>query len=269
MTAVDYSTMSGRQIRELCRTGSFDRSTAGVAAGYVQANLVILPANQAADFKRFCELNPRPCPLLESTKPGATETLRLARAADIRTDLPRYRVFEQGRLIDQTGSIMDHWREDFVTFLIGCSFTFESAMLDAGLPVRHIDESRNVPMYRTNIACQSVGPFGGTQIVSMRPMSIEQSETAFQLTSRYPKAHGAPIHVGKPSAIGVACLDEPDYGDHVTIHSNEVPVFWACGVTPMAVLIDAGLPIAITHEPGHMFVTDWLDQDLREEPKDA
>ncbi len=268
----EYNTCSPRQIRELCRIGSFDGPTAGVAHGYAQANLVVLPAAWAVDFRRFCERNPEPCPLLEVTEPGQFEPVKSAPLADVRTDLPRYRVYHDGVLTDEPKSILHYWPDrdppfpDLVAFLIGCSFTFEAALLDAGVPVRHIEENRNVPMYRTNIECVPAGRFRGPMVVSMRPMTRRQAEIAVQITEGIPKVHGPPVHVGDPSAIGIQTLAQPDYGDAVTMHPNEIPVFWACGVTPLEAILNARPDIAIVHEPGHMLVTDLTDSQLRSSP---
>ena len=262
MTVKDFTQSSGREIRALCRTGEFDRPTAGVARGYAQANLVVLGSDDADEFEKFCRLNPKPCPLLEVTEPGRYEAGELAPGSDVRTDLPRYRVFRRGECIDRSVSIESYWRDDSVAFLIGCSFTFESALLEAGVPVRHIEEGCNVPMFRTNIPCAPAGRFVTDMIVSMRPMTEAQAEVAKSVTSAFPRVHGAPIHVGDPAHIGLSDLTRPDFGDAVTIHAGEVPVFWACGVTPMAALMNAAPELAITHEPGHMLVTDKLDRCL-------
>ena len=264
MTEVDYTRMTGQEIRSLCRENRFDRPTAGVARGYAQANLVVLRSSDAGDFERFCRLNPGPCPLLEVTKPGRFEPTELAPGADVRTDLPRYRVFHEGACIDRPVSIESHWHDDSVAFLIGCSFTFEFALLAAGVPVRHIEEGRNVPMYKSDMPCAPVGRFQTDMIVSMRPMTPSQAKTAARVTASFPRVHGAPVHVGDAEAIGITDLSRPDYGDAVTIRADEVPVFWACGVTPMAALMAAKPDLAITHEPGHMFVTDVRDKSLRE-----
>ncbi len=262
MTGPDLATVSGRHIRRLCRAGTFDGQTAGAARGYLQANLVVLRASVARDFEAFCRANPKPCPILEATAPGRYEPATLAPGSDVRTDLPRYRVFERGGCVDRPMSIGPWWHEDSVAFLIGCSFTFEAALQKAGLPVRHVEEGRNVPMYRTNIACTPAGAFSGPLVVSMRPMRLEQAALASRITAAYPRVHGAPVHVGASDAIGIEDLASPDYGDAVTIRPGEVPVFWACGVTPMEAILRAAPEIAITHEPGHMFVTDQLDQAL-------
>ncbi len=257
------SSSTPADIRALCRAGRFDRPTAGLAMEYAQANLVVLRAADAGAFEQFCRLNPKPCPLLEVTAPGQYEPVQTAPGADLRTDLPRYRVFVKGACVERPTSIGHDWRDDLVAFLIGCSFTFEWAVTRAGLPVRHLEEGKNVPMYRTDVSCTPAEPFAGPMVVSMRPMTPQQAEVAAQVTGRYPDVHGAPVHVGNPSAIGIADITKPDYGDAVTIKPDEVPVFWACGVTPMEAIARAKPEIAITHEPGHMFITDVRNETLR------
>lgn len=259
-----YAALTGRQIRTLCRSGEFQQPTSGAATEFVQANLVVLHCADAQPFEEFCRLNPKPCPVLCVTPPGDYEPKSLAPCSDLRTDLPRYRVFQEGNCVDQPTDIRDYWNQDCVAFFIGCSFTFEDALLKSGIPVRHIAQGCNVPMYRTNIDCVSSGPFSAPLIVSMRPMTASQAEDACRITAHYPQVHGAPIHQGDPSAIGIHDLAAPDYGDAVTIASNEIPVFWACGVTPMQAVIHAKLEFAVTHEPGHMFVTDLRNDSLRE-----
>jgi len=242
------------EVRAAIRRGELDGPTAALAPGFAQANLVVLPEADAFDFLRFCLANPRPCPVLEVLEPGSTEPVATASGADLRVDLPRYRVFRRGELVDEPSRV--EWRPDLVAFLIGCSFTFERALLAAGLPVRHIEQGVNVPMYRTSIACRPAGRFSGPLVVSMRPMTPAQAQRAAEITSRFASAHGAPVHVGDPSALGVADLAAPDYGDAVELRDGEVPVFWACGVTPQAVAAASRPELMITHAPGHMFVTD-------------
>jgi uncharacterized protein YcsI (UPF0317 family) len=251
-----------RDFRARCRSGEWATQTSGQVAGFTQANLVILPAREAVDFLLFCQRNPKPCPLLEVTEIGSSEPVLLAPKADLRTDLPKYRVYEHGKLTAELTEIRSLWKPDFVAFLLGCSFTFESSLLRAGLPIRHISEGKNVPMYRTNIPCRSAGIFSGPMVVSMRPFLPTDSITAAIVTARFPQVHGAPIHWGDPKQIGISDLHRPDWGDAVTIHPGEVPVFWACGVTPQAVLLESKPPFAITHAPGHMFVTDITDEEL-------
>jgi uncharacterized protein YcsI (UPF0317 family) len=257
----DYGTAQAYQVRAAARSGKLAGPTAGMARGFVQANLVILPQTAARDFAAFCRLNDRPCPLLEETAPGNPEPFRSAPGADLRSDVPRYRVFDHGvPRAEEPADVRSLWRADFVAFLLGCSFTFETALEAAGLPVRHIHQRRNVPMYRTSIACQPAGRFAGPLVVSMRPYRIEQIEQVIEVTGRYPAMHGAPLHVGDPAALGIADLARPDFGDAVTIEEGEIPVFWACGVTPQLALAAAAPEIAITHSPGCMFVTDWKEE---------
>jgi uncharacterized protein YcsI (UPF0317 family) len=249
-------------LRRAVRLGRHTGPTAGLAAGFVQTNVVILPAAVAEEFAQFCRLNSRPCPLIEQTEPGNPEAIHSAPGSDLRTDVPRYRVFRNGvPEPEEPNEIVDLWRDDFVGFLLGCSFTFEAALAAAGLPVRHVELGCNVPMYRTNVACQPAGRFAGPLVVSMRPYRPEQIERVREITGRYPTMHGEPVHVGDPAAIGIRDLNAPDFGDAVTIEPDEVPVFWACGVTPQLALAAARPEIAITHSPGCMFVTD-LREDL-------
>lgn len=249
-------------VRRACRDGSLAGQTSGLVPGFAQANLVMLPADWAYDFLLFCRRNPKPCPLLEVTDPGSPVPRRFAPDADLRTDLPRYRVWQKGELIEEPSGVGRWWRGDFVAFLIGCSFTFEAALLRAGVPVRHIELGSNVPMYRTNMPCEPAGRFHGPMVVSMRPLRPADAIRAVQITSRYPDVHGAPVHLGSPEQIGIADLSLPDYGDAVPVEEGEIPVFWACGVTPQAALMEARPPIAITHSPGCMFVTDVADDSL-------
>ncbi len=259
MRALDGQS-TGADVRMACRSGAHTGPTAGLAAGYAQANLVVLPGELAGDFHEFCRRNAKPCPVLEKLQAGAFEPHQSAPGGDLRSDLPRYRVFDGGRCVDRPRSIESIWRDDFVAFLIGCSFTFEAALQEAGLPIRHIDEGRNVPMYRTGIACRPSGPFSGPLVVSMRPMTPGQADRARAITEPLHHAHGAPVHIGHAADIGIADLSRPDFGDAVTIGPDEVPVFWACGVTPLEAIVRAKPQIAITHEPGHMFVTDLSDR---------
>ncbi len=258
----DLHQLSPRELRSLIRSGEWERPTAGLAMGYAQANLVILPQRYAFDFLLFCQRNPKPCPLLEVLEPGRYRTERLSSEADIRTDLPRYHVYRNGRHTSTEKEILRLWREDLVSFLLGCSFSFEDALVRAGIPLRHLEEGKNVPMYITNIPCKPAGLFRGPLVVSMRPLRPEAVERAVEITSRYVSVHGAPVHVGTPSALGIEDLNRPDFGDAVTLREGEVPVFWACGVTPQAALLEAKPELAITHAPGHMFITDVLNEAL-------
>jgi uncharacterized protein YcsI (UPF0317 family) len=262
MSSQVQSLTTPHDVRVACRAGRLTGQTSGLAPGYTQANLVVVPREYAFDFVLFCQRNPKPCPLIDVTEPGEVAPPRTAPDADLRTDLPRYRVWRNGELVEEPTDVRNVWRDDFVSFVIGCSFTFEAAMLRAGLPVRHIEQGCNVPMYRTNIPCASAGVFRGPLVVSMRPLTPAQAVQAVQVTSRYPNVHGAPVHWGDPAGIGIRDLARPDFGDPVEIRAGEVPVFWACGVTPQCALMEARLPIAITHSPGCMFVTDLRDDAL-------
>jgi uncharacterized protein YcsI (UPF0317 family) len=243
-----------REARRAFRNG-LATTTAGLAPGYVQANMVSVSTEDAYDFLLFAQRNPKPCPVLDVTDRGSTGTV-LAPNADLRTDLPRYRVWRDGELTEEPTDVSHLWREDLVTFLIGCSFTFEAALVAAGVPVRHLEQGRNVPMYLTDQECRPAGRFGGPMVVSMRPIPAALVATAVEVSARIPAGHGAPVHVGEPSWLGIADLGAPDFGEAVDIAPGDVPVFWACGVTPQAALIAAKLPFAITHAPGHMFITD-------------
>ena len=256
---------TGAEVRAACRAGHQTGPTPGLALGYVQANLVILLKEHAFDFLLFCQRNPKPCPLLDVTEPGDPEPKAVAPGADLRTDLPAYRVWRDGRLAEEPADIRRLWRDDFVSFVIGCSFTFENALLEARLPVRHVELGVNVPMYNTSRPCRPAGRFSGPLVVSMRPMTPGQAVAATRVCARFPRAHGVPVHFGDPAAIGINDLGRPDYGDPVEVRPGEVPVFWACGVTPQAALMRAQLPLAITHKPGHMFLTDLRDADLEGE----
>ena len=251
-----------REVRQAVREGRWAGPTAGMATGFVQANLVILPRDWAFDFLLFCQRNPRPCPLLEVTEPGDWEPRGLAEGADLRSDLPRYRVYREGVLTEEPTDIRTLWREGLVSFLIGCSFTFEGALLEAGLPVRHIEMGVNVPMYVTSVACRTAGRLKGPMVMTMRPIPAAMVARAVTATALFPSVHGAPLHIGEPDAIGIKDLSRPDHGDPVEIREGEVPVFWGCGVTPQAVLAASRPPFAITHAPGHMFVSDKKNVDL-------
>lgn len=245
------------EVRAAIRAGRLDGPTAALAGGFTQCNLVVLPEADAFDFLRFCVANPRACPIIEVCEPGSVEPVQTAPGADLRTDLPRYRVYEHGELVAEPSSVQ--WREDLVAFLIGCSFTFDRALLAAGLPVRHIEQGVNVPMYRTSVACRPAGRFSGPLVVSMRPMTSHEAIRATEITARFESMHGEPVHIGDPSALGIASLAVPDYGDPVELRRDEVPVFWACGVTPQAVAAASRPELMITHAPGHMFITDRVD----------
>ncbi|MBN2032943.1 MAG: putative hydro-lyase [Deltaproteobacteria bacterium] len=249
------------QMRLRIRRGQWNRPTTGLAAGYVQANLVMLPREEAFNFLLFCVRNPKPCPVLDVLDPGQTAP-RIAVGADLRTDLPKYRIFERGELKSEVGDVSTLFHDRIVSFLLGCSFSFEAAMTAAGLPVRNLEEGKNVSMYITNRSCTPAGPFSCPMVVSMRPMTPEQAVRAVQVTTRFHLTHGAPIHIGSPEAIGIKDIDHPEFGDPVTILPREIPVFWACGVTSSLAALSAKLPLVITHAPGHMFISDLRDEDL-------
>ena len=253
--------LPSRDARLTYRSGIVD-VTSGVAPGYVQGNLAIVPESLAASFHRFCQLNPKPCPIIGMSEVGDPRIPALGIDLDIRTDIPRYRVWRNGQLIEEPTDIMAHWRDDLVAFVIGCSFSFEEALIADGLSIRHIDEKRNVPMYRTSIACKSAGPFEGRMVVSMRPFKPAEAIRAIQITTRFPSVHGAPVHIGKPELIGIEDIAKPDYGDAVSIQPDELPVFWACGVTPQSVILQSRPAFAITHAPGYMLVTDVRNSEF-------
>jgi uncharacterized protein YcsI (UPF0317 family) len=257
--------LTGADVRRLARAGELTGPTPGLALGYVQANLVVVPRELAFDFLLFCQRNPKPCPLLDVTEPGDPEPRFVAPGADVRTDVPHYRVYQRGELVEEPADLSRWWRPDLVAFLLGCSFTFENALLQAGVPLRHIEQNRNVPMYRTNIACRPAGAFRGPMVVSMRPLTPAQAVAATRVCARFPRAHGTPVHFGDPAALGIRDLARPDFGDAVDVRPGETPVFWACGVTPQAVAMEARPPLLLTHKPGHMFVTDLRDTELEGE----
>lgn len=259
---MDLKQTTGAHVRCLARSEELTGPTAGLALGYVQANLVVVPRELAFDFLLFCQRNPRPCPLLDVTESGDPEPRLAAPGADLRTDLPRYCVYRNGQRVEEPTDVRALWRDDLVGFLLGCSFTFENALLQAGLSIRHLEAGCNVPMYKTNIPCRPAGVFHGPMVVSMRPMTPPQAIRAVEICSRFPRAHGAPVHFGNPAAIGIGDLSRPTFGDPVELRPGEIPVFWACGTTPQAVAMEVCPPLLITHKPGHMFVTDWRDADL-------
>jgi len=254
--------VTGRDARRLARAGLLDGHTSGAAPGFVQGNLVILPAALAGDFLRFCQRNPRPCPVLAVSDPGDPALPTLGEDIDVRTDLPRYRVWRDGELVDEPRDLLAAWRDDLVAFVLGCSFSFEQALVEAGIALRHVELGRNVAMYRTSVPTVPAGPFHGPMVVSMRPLRPADAIRAVQVTSRFPGVHGAPVHIGLPSMIGIRDLAAPDFGDAVPVHDDELPVFWACGVTPQAVVMATKPPLCITHAPGCMLVTDLLNHRI-------
>lgn len=237
------------------RQHEWNRTTSGICHGYVQANLVMLPSSEALDFLRFCGRNPQPCPVLEVTDVGDPEPKLMAPGADLRTDLPLYNVYRDGALTETTPDVTHLWTGDMVAFLLGCSFSFEHLLMDAGLPIRHIEQNVNGPVYLSNRECVPAGNYHGRLVVSMRPIPGHRVAEAVTITAAHPEVHGAPVHVGAPEALGITDLDRPDWGQPVTMHDGDVPVFWACGVTPQQVATEAGSPLMITHATGHMFVT--------------
>lgn len=259
---MDYGSWKPKDLRKLIREGKITGQTSGMCNGYAQANLAILPKSLAFDFLLFAERNRKPCPLLDVTEAGNPEPKLAAPGADIRFDIPKYRIYKKGVLTDEVTDLSEYWQDDYVAFLLGCSFSFESPMIEDGLEVRHIRDHHNVPMYITNIPCVPAGIFRGPMVVSMRPMKPADAIRAVQITTRMPFVHGAPIHLGDPSTIGIKDIDKPDFGEPSEIREGEIPVFWACGVTPQAAAMTAKPDIMITHAPGHMFITDILNSKL-------
>lgn len=259
----DLAKLSPTELRHFIRQGDYTGPTSGLCPGYTQANLVILPRDLAYDFLLFTQRNPRPCPVLEVSDIGSRQLNDFAQDVDLANDFPKYRIYRQGSLTSEVTSVADIWQEDFVSFLIGCSFSFEAELIAAGIEVRNITEHVNVPMFNTNIPLKSAGNFNGTMVVSMRPIPEAQVPVAVQVTGAMPKVHGAPIQIGDPQAIGIKDLTKPDYGDPVTINQGETPVFWPCGVTPQNVIMQTKPPLVITHAPGHMLVTDVVNATLK------
>jgi uncharacterized protein YcsI (UPF0317 family) len=249
------------ELRRLIRRRRWTGATSGACRGYIQANLVMMPQEQAFDFLLFCVRNPKPCPLLDVLEPGRFEP-SIAPGADLRSDLPRYRIYENGRLTAEAEDVSDCAHRGMVSFLLGCSFSFENALLAAGLPIRNIEEGKNVSMYVTGRDCRPAGPFTSKLVVTMRPMTPPQAVRAVQVTTRFHLTHGAPVHIGDPGEIGIRDFSAPEFGDPVTIRPGEIPVFWACGVTSQMAATSVPLPLVITHAPGHMFVSDLKDEDL-------
>ena len=248
--------LSSVELRQLIRAGDFTRDTTGHAMGYIQANLAVLPESYALQFATFCQRNPKPCPLIAVSEVGAFDLPTLAHGLDLRTDVPKYRIFRNGIFMEAVSDIKDYWQEDFVAFALGCSYSFEEALVSAGLPLRHLDLGSAVPAYNTNIATSKSGPFEGGMVCSMRPFKPADAIRAVEVTSRFPLTHGAPVHFGNPEEIGIENLMKPDYGDSPVIKEGEIPVFWACGITPQVVIENAKPEICITHFPAHMLITD-------------
>lgn len=258
-----YIDMTPKEIRELIRQEKITFPTAGMCRGYAQANLVILPSEYAADFKEFTDRNPFPCPVLEIIK-GNPLTHDMADGANILTDIPEYFIYRNGKMVERCKNATKYWEDGFVGFLLGCSFSFEEALMNAGIEIRHIATGRNVPMYKTNFATKKAGAFEGPMVCSMRPMTPENAKLAYDITVKFPNVHGAPVHMGDPLAIGIADINKPDYGESVEIRECEIPVFWPCGVTPQAAIENAKPPIVITHSPGYMFITDIVNATLND-----
>ncbi|MFD3441781.1 putative hydro-lyase [Streptomyces sp. NPDC058685] len=258
---LDGRAWSPAEARTRFRSG-LSGPTAGMVPGHAQANLIAVPADWADDVREFCRHNPKPCPVLDETDAGSWST-RLAPGADLRTDLPRYRVWEHGELVDEPTEVLEWWREDLVAFLIGCSFTFEWALSAAGVPLRHVEQGRNVPMYVTDRLCHPAGRLHGPMVVSMRPVPSRHLAAAVSASAAMPAVHGAPVHSGDPAELGIEDLNRPDFGDAVVPEPGDIPVFWACGVTPQAAVMASRPPFAITHAPGRMFITDVRDEQYR------
>ena len=260
---MDYVNAKPWEVRKLIREGKITVPTSGMCAGYAQANLAILPKELAYDFLLFTQRNPKPCPILEVSDVGSRELKYIAKNCDIATDFPKYRVYEKGELKGEYTSVEDFWRDDLVSFLIGCSFSFESELIEAGIEMRHNTMGCNVPMYITNIETVPAGIFHGPMTVSMRPIPYDQIVRAVTVSGAMPQVHGTPVHIGDPAAIGIKDINKPDFGDPVEIKDGEVPVFWACGVTPQSVLMNVKPEFVITHSPGHMLITDVKNVDLK------
>ena len=256
MTAASAANSGGREARLAIRAGLHRGSTSGMAPGFVQGNLAILPKAIAGDFLRFAQLNPKPCPVIGTSAPGDWRVPELGDDLDIRTDIPRSRVWKNGELVAEPENVKDVWRDDLVSFVIGCSFSFEEALMADGIEMRHIALNKTVPMFRTSVQTKPAGPFHGPMVMSMRPMTPAHAIRAVQITTRFPAVHGAPVHIGKPELIGISDIMKPDYGDAVPVRDDEIPVFWACGVTPQSVIATVKPEFCITHYPGTMLVTD-------------
>ena len=263
-SAMDTMRAAGAEARARIRAG-FDGPTSGMAPGLVQANLISVPADWAFDVLLFTQRNPKPCPVIDVLEPGQLASA-LAPDSDIRTDIPGYRIWENGALTDEVTDATEVWEQhpNLVSFLIGCSFTFENGLTEAGIPVRHQEAGRNVPIYRTSTACRPAGRISGDMVVSMRPIPASQVAEAVRITDRFPAVHGAPVHIGEPSQLGIDDLGAPDFGDAPVIDDGDIPVFWACGVTPQAAIQASGIPFAITHSPGKMFITDEPEDTYRQ-----
>lgn len=252
----DLRTAPVPDVRAAIRRNSYTGHTAGLAPGRLQVNLAILPETYALDFFRFCQRNPRPCPLVGVSDRGSRRLHTLGHDLSADTDAPSYAVYENGQFSGYRPDIADLWQDDFVAFALGCSFTFEHAAISAGIAMRHVECNRTVPMFRTTIETVAAGPFDGGMVVSMRPIKPADLERVQAISAEFPLAHGAPVHIGDPAQIGITDIGQPDYGEPVPIEDDEIPVFWACGVTPQNAALRARLPILISHRPGAMLITD-------------
>lgn len=259
---LNLSKLRPYELREIIRNNKYSEQTSGLAPGFAQGNLVILEKEYAYDFLLFCERNSKACPILDVTDTGSPSFERIAKNSDVRTDLPKYRIYRHGVLEREVSDIKTEWNDNMVAFMIGCSFTFEHALVRNGIPLKHMEQNTNVPMFNTNISCEKAGKFEGPMVVSMRPIPIEDVVRSVQITSRFPSVHGAPIHIGDPAIIGIEDITQPNFGTPTEVSENEVPVFWACGVTPQAVAMYVKPNIMITHSPGHMFITDIKEDSL-------
>ena len=262
MNRKDEPPLESQSVRQRIRRGEITGHTSGLAPGCVQGNVAILPQALAADFLRFCQLNPKPCPLIGMSAPGDPALPALGAGIDMRSDVPRYRVFRDGKLVEEPTDVRHLWRDDLVTFILGCSYSFEWALLEDGLTMHHMTLGKNVPMYKTNVPTAPAGPFHGPLVVSMRSFKPAEAIRAIQITSRFPGVHGAPVHIGLPERIGIRDIAKPDWGDVVEVPADELPLFWACGVTPQAVVAEAKPKFCITHAPGSMLVTDLKNSQL-------
>ena len=258
-----YRNINPREVRNLIRQEKITGQTSGMCSGFAQANLCILPKKYAYDFLLFCQRNQKSCPLLEVSDTGSRFLKTSAEDCDIAKDLPKYRIWKNGQLVQECTDVSAFWREDLVTFVIGCSFSFEGPLIEAGIDVRNISENHNVPMYITNIDTSPAGIFSGKMVVSMRPIPYKQVVKATTITARVPKVHGSPIHIGDPKVIGIEDISRPDFGEASTIKEGEVPVFWCCGVTPQSVVMNSKPDFCITHAPGHMLITDIPESSLQ------
>lgn len=264
MTANETEAVPGIKIRSMIRNGEITTPTSGMCPGYAQANLVVLPKKYAYDFLLFTQRNPKPCPILEVLDTGSRFLKKIAPGADIAKDIPKYRIYKNGELVRECTDVEEYWRDDLVSFLIGCSFSFESELIEVGIEMRHNTMGCNVPMYLTDIPCEDAGVFHGNMVVSMRPIPYSQVVKAVTVTAAIPRVHGSPVHIGNPAEIGIKDIDRPEFGDPVEIRAGEVPVFWACGVTPQAAVMASKPDFCITHAPGHMLITDVKNVELKE-----